>query len=272
MDLLTSRKKHPENTEIVIGNTVFGNGSLPIIAGPCTIESQAQLHAVAHAVKDAGADLLRGGAYKPRTSPYSFQGLGEEGLEYLIAAGRATGLPVVSEIMDAADLPKFKDVDLLQVGAKNMQNYSLLTALGKAEKPVLLKRGWGNTLEELLFSAEYIMKNGNQNVILCERGIRTFEPSMRNTFDINAIPLLKQLSHLPVVADPSHGTGVASIVSPVAFAAVAAGADGLLIEVHNDPDNALCDGPQSVDLDDFSQLVLGARRYEKIRCINSPSL
>lgn len=272
MDLLTSRKKHPENTEIRIGNAVFGNGSLPILAGPCTIESETQLNLVARAVKDSGAALLRGGAYKPRTSPYSFQGLGEEGLEYLVAAGRAVDLPVVSEIMDAADLPKFKNIDLLQIGAKNMQNYSLLTALGKADKPVLLKRGWGNTLEELLFSAEYLMKNGNPNVILCERGIRTFEPSMRNTFDINAIPLLKQLSHLPVIADPSHGTGLASIVAPVSFAAIAAGADGLLIEVHNDPDNALCDGPQAVSLDDFSQLVLGAERYEKIRCINNPSL
>lgn len=272
MDLLTSRKKHPDNTEIQIGKAIFGNGSLPIIAGPCTIESEAQLDIVARAIKDAGADLLRGGAYKPRTSPYSFQGLGEEGLEYLASAGQAVGLPVVSEIMDASDLPKFKKIDLLQVGAKNMQNYSLLTALGKANKPILLKRGWSNTLEELLFSAEYIMKNGNQNVILCERGIRTFEPSTRNTFDINAIPLLKQLSHLPVIADPSHGTGIASIVAPVTFAAVAAGADGLLIEVHNDPDQALCDGPQAVALDDFSQLVLGARQYEKVRCINNPSL
>lgn len=272
MNLLSSRKKHPENTEITIGQVTFGNGSLPIIAGPCTIESQDQLNAVAYAVKESGADLLRGGAFKPRTSPYAFQGLGEEGLAYLVAAGKATGLPVVSEIMDPADLPKFNDIDLLQVGAKNMQNYALLEALGKTNKPVLLKRGWGNTLEELLYSAEYIMKNGNQQVILCERGIRTFEPSTRNTFDINAVPLLKQLSHLPVVADPSHGTGVASIVAPVAFAAIAAGTDGLLIEVHNDPEHALCDGPQAVNLDDFSQLVLGARQYEEIRSSNQTSL
>lgn len=272
MDLLTSRKNHSDNTEIHIGDAVFGNGSLPIIAGPCTIESQSQLNIVAKAVKASGANLLRGGAYKPRTSPYSFHGLGEEGLRLLINAGKATGLPVVSEIMDPSDLPKFEEIDLIQVGAKNMQNYALLTALGKAKQPILLKRGWGNTLEELLYSAEYIMNNGNPNVILCERGIRTFEPSTRNTFDINAIPLLQQLTHLPVIADPSHGTGISSIVVPVTFAAVAAGADGILVEVHNNPEKALCDGSQALDLNGFSQLVLGARRYEEVRYINSPSL
>lgn len=191
-----------------------------------------------------------------------------EGLDYLAEAGQETGLPVVSEIMDASDLPYFKDIDLIQVGAKNMQNFSLLTALGKTDKPVLLKRGAGSTLRELLYSAEYILSNGNPNVILCERGIRTFETSTRYTFDINAIPMLKQMTHLPVVADPSHGTGIASIVSPIANASVAAGADGIMIEVHNDPESALCDGPQAVNLDGFAQLVSGVRNYEKIRSIN----
>ena len=208
---------------------------------------------------------------KPRTSPYTFRGLGPKGLEYLLEAGQKTGLPVVSEIMEIADIPLFKDVDLIQVGAKNMQNYPLLEALGKLDKPVLLKRGSGNTIEELLYSAEYILSNGNPNVILCERGIRTFEPMTRNTFDINAIPLLKELSHLPVVADPSHGTGISSIVTPVTHAAIASGCDGIMVEVHNDPACALCDGQQAVDLNGFAQLMLGAREYEKIRCIyNNP--
>lgn len=272
MELLTSRKNSKKNTSIRIGEAVFGDGSLPIIAGPCAIESAEQLFSLAQAAKEAGADLLRGGAFKPRTSPYSFAGMGAEGLALLKEAGRQTGLPIVSEIMDAADLPMFADVDLLQVGAKNMQNFSLLSALGNTDKPVLLKRGAGNTVEELLYSAEYILKNGNPNVILCERGIRTFEPSTRYTFDINAIPLLKKLTHLPVVADPSHGTGVADLVEPVALAAVAAGADGLMIEIHKQPQAALCDGPQALTPADFSQLVTGARQYEKIRYHHRPLL
>lgn len=271
MELLASRKNHPENTIVNIGNICLGDGSLAAIAGPCTIESKEQLFAVAESVKNSGADLLRGGAYKPRTSPYNFRGLGAEGLAYLKEAGSRTGLPVVSEIMDAADIPLFEDIDLIQVGAKNMQNYTLLEALGKLDKPVLLKRGNGNTIEELLYSAEYILSNGNPNVILCERGIRTFEPMTRNTFDINAIPLLKELTHLPVVADPSHGTGISSIVTPVTHAAIVAGCDGIMVEVHNDPSSALCDGRQALDLNGFAQLMLGAREYEKIRCIyNKP--
>lgn len=269
MDLLTSRKKHPEDTIINIGNKKIGGGSLCVAAGPCTIESEDQLMTIAKSVKASGADLLRGGAYKPRTSPYSFSGMGEEGLKYLAEAGKETGLPVISEIMDSSDLPLFRDIDIIQVGAKNMQNYSLLNALGKSEKPILLKRGSGNTIEELLYSAEYLLKNGNSRVFLCERGIRTFETYTRYTFDVNAIPLLKKLTHLPVMADPSHGTGVASLVAPVSFAAAAAGADGILVEVHNDPANALCDGLQSVDCDEFADLIQGARKYEKVRRINS---
>lgn len=272
MELLASRKKHPQDTIVNIGGFCFGDGRLAVIAGPCTVESKEQLFAIADAVKASGADFLRGGAYKPRTSPYSFRGLGPKGLDYLVEAGQRTGLPVVSEIMDAADIPLFREIDLIQVGAKNMQNYALLEALGKWDKPVLLKRGSGNTIEELLYSAEYILSNGNPNVILCERGIRTFEPMTRNTFDINAIPLLKELTHLPVVADPSHGTGISSIVAPVTHAAVVAGCDGIMVEVHNDPASALCDGRQAVDLNGFAQLMLGAREYEKIRCIYNKSL
>ncbi|WP_425755849.1 3-deoxy-7-phosphoheptulonate synthase [Ihubacter sp. rT4E-8] len=271
MEMLTSKKSHPQDTVIHIGgkkDLSIGNGSLTIMAGPCAIESREQLLATAYAVKAAGAQVLRGGAFKPRTSPYTFSGLGEEGLSYLVEAGRAVGLPVISEIMDAADLMLFEDIDIIQVGAKNMQNFSLLTALGRNNKPVLLKRGAGNTIDELLYSAEYILKEGNPNVILCERGIRTFESSSRFTFDINAIPLLKQKTHLPVIADPSHATGISSLVTPVGLAAIAAGCDGLLIEVHNDPASALCDSAQALSPNAFSQLVSGARDYEKIRCIH----
>lgn len=268
MDLLTSRKKHPQDTVISIGDAAVGSGSITIIAGPCAIESRDQLFSAASAVKAAGAHILRGGAFKPRTSPYSFSGLKEEGLALLAECGRYTGLPVVTEIMDASDLPLFADIDLIQVGAKNMQNFTLLTALGRTDKPILLKRGAGNTIEELLYSAEYILKNGNPNVILCERGIRTFETATRFTFDINAVPLLKQRTHLPVIADPSHGTGIASLVTPVAAAAAAAGADGIMVEVHNNPSSALCDGPQAVTPEEFSRLVSGVRSYEKIRSIN----
>lgn len=268
MELLSSQKNHREYTTVKVGNTVFGDGSLQIIAGPCSIESREQLALIAESVKASGATLLRGGAFKPRKSPYSFQGLGHQALDYLVEAGRKTGLPVVTEIMDAADLPYFEEVDLIQIGAKNMQNFSLLTALGKTDKPVLLKRGAGSTVEELLYSAEYILSGGNPNVILCERGIRTFETMTRYTFDINAIPLLKQTTHLPVVADPSHGTGVSSLVSPIANAAVVAGADAIMIEVHNDPASALCDGAQSVNLEQFRKIVSGVRDYEKVRRIH----
>ena len=228
--------------------------------------------AIAKSVKASGAKLLRGGAFKPRTSPYSFSGLKYQGLEYLVEAKKATGLPIVSEIMDVRDLEYFKDVDILQIGAKNMQNFSLLKELGRQEKPVLLKRGAGATVEELLYSAEYILKEGNPNVILCERGIRTFETATRYTFDINAIPLLKEITHLPVIGDPSHSTGISSLVTPVSLAAIAAGADGLIVEVHNDPEHALCDGPQALDLDGFSKLMTGVKDYEKIRRIHKGTI
>ncbi len=272
MELLVSKNNQKSNSIIKIGSNSKGNkpvsigdGGLSIIAGPCTIESYDQLMTAAHGVAKAGANLLRAGAYKPRTSPYSFQGLEHEGLELLSKVKSETGLATVSEIIDHEDLPYFEDVDLLQVGAKNMQNYSLLKALGRQSKPVLLKRGWSNTLEELLLSAEYIVSEGNPNVILCERGIRTFETGTRNSFDINAIPMLKKMTHLPVIADPSHGTGMSDLVKPVSMAAVAAGADGLMIEVHNDPKAALCDGFQSITVSQFTALITGARQYEKIR-------
>ena len=272
MELLTSRKNHTENTIIRVGNAIFGDGSVPVIAGPCTIESREQLMKTALSVKESGALILRGGAFKPRKSPYTFNGLHEEGLKYLMEAKEITGLPVVTEIMDKSDLPLFDGVDILQVGAKNMQNFTLLTALGRQDKPVLLKRGAGSTIEELLYSAEYIMKNGNPNVILCERGIRTFETATRCTFDLNAVALLKQMTHLPVIADPSHSTGIASIVTPVALGAVAAGADGIIVEVHCNPEEALCDGPQSLELSAFSHLMTGVKEYEKIRNFYSPAL
>ena len=272
MELLCSRKNQPENTVIKIKDKAIGDGSVTVIAGPCTIESREQLITTAKACRESGAHILRGGAYKPRTSPYTFCGLREKGLEYLLEAKEITGLPVISEIMDKADLNLFKDVDILQVGAKNMQNFSLLTALGEQEKPVLLKRGAGSTIEELLYSAEYIMKGGNSRVILCERGIRTFEPATRFTFDLNAVALLKELTHLPVIADPSHSTGIASLVTPVSLGAVAAGADGIMVEVHNCPSEALCDGKQSLDLNGFSHLMTGVGHYEKIRSIYSQSL
>ncbi|MEF9921384.1 MAG: 3-deoxy-7-phosphoheptulonate synthase [Anaerovoracaceae bacterium] len=252
---LASRANHPENTIIDVQGNCFGNGSIQIIAGPCSVDSREQVIDLAREAKAAGATMLRGGAFKPRTSPYSFQGLGKEGIEYLLEAKSLTGLPVVSELVDKEDLPLFHDIDIIQVGAKNMQNYALLKALGKIDKPVILKRGWSNTLEELLLSAEYILAGGNNKVILCERGIRTFEPLTRNTFDVSAIPLLKELSHLPVIADPSHGTGVASLVGPAALAGAIVGADGLLIEIHNYPECALCDGKQAITSKELSELV-----------------
>ena len=230
---------------ISVGNTQIGGGTLTIMAGPCSVESEEQVVAIAKAVKASGATMLRGGAFKPRTSPYDFQGLKADGIELLLEAKRETGLPIVTEIMNANHLPLFEEVDVIQVGARNMQNFELLKELGKTRKPILIKRGLANTIKELLMSAEYIMASGNENVILCERGIRTFETATRNTLDLSAVPVLHELTHLPVIVDPSHATGVARYVKPMAMAAAACGADGLIIEVHNDPPHALCDGAQS---------------------------
>ena len=254
---LSSREVHPADSVVRIGDVPIGNGQpLAVLAGPCSVESREQTMSTARAVRAAGASLLRGGAYKPSTSPYHFRGLGPSGLELLSEARAATGLPVVTEVLTPADVELVAShADCLQIGARNMQNFSLLDACGEQSKPVLLKRGMSATVEELLLSAEYILAKGNQNVILCERGIRTFEKYTRNTFDINAIPLLKKLSHLPVVADPSHGTGKWYLVAPVALAAVAAGADGLLIEVHPSPDHALKDGFQSLTFENFEKLM-----------------
>ena len=250
-----NRKFHPEDTVVNVGGAKVGGGHFAVIAGPCSVEGESQIEAVAAAVQAAGAKLLRGGAFKPRTSPYSFQGMRAEGLELLRHARSKTGMPIVTEIMNTEHLPLFADVDLIQVGARNMQNFELLKAVGQSGRPVLLKRGLSATLEELVMSAEYIMAEGNDQVILCERGIRTFEPSMRNTLDISAVPMLKKMTHLPVVIDPSHAAGIAWMVEPLAAAAVAAGADGLMVEVHNDPARALCDGAQSLTPAQFSALM-----------------
>jgi len=251
-----NRLFHPDNSEIKIGNQVIGGKKLAIIAGPCSVESEDQILSIAESVKSAGAGFLRGGAFKPRTSPYSFQGLKKEGLELLKYAREKTGLPIVTEIMSTEFLDDFiEDVDVIQVGARNMQNFELLRQLGKTNKPILLKRGLSATIEELLMSAEYIMAGGNENVILCERGIRTFEKYTRNTLDLSAIPAIKKLSHLPIIVDPSHAAGLWWMVEPLAKAAIAVGADGLIIEVHNDPENALCDGNQSIKPERFEQLM-----------------
>lgn len=241
-----NRRFHPDSTVIEAGNAKLGGGHFSVIAGPCSVESEEQIVQVAQAVKAAGATMLRGGAFKPRTSPYSFQGLGGEGLRMLSAAKKETGLPIVTELMDFKDIELFNDVDVIQIGARNMQNFNLLKEVGSyTKKPVLLKRGMSSTLQELLMSAEYIISSGNPNVILCERGIRTFETSTRNTLDLSVVPVLHRLTHLPVIVDPSHATGYAYLVEPVAVAATAIGADGLIIEVHNDPAHAKCDGVQS---------------------------
>lgn len=250
-----NRKFHPDDTVIEAGGKKIGDGSLQVIAGPCSVETEEQILTTAHAVKEAGATMLRGGAFKPRTSPYSFQGLREEGIRLLLKAKAETGLPIVTEIMSQSDLPLFDEIDVIQVGARNMQNFELLKALGKTNKPILLKRGLANTLEETLMSAEYIMSEGNPNVILCERGIRTFETMTRNTFDVSAIPLLKQKSHLPVCADPSHATGMISLIDPMALAAVVAGTDALEIEVHCNPKAALSDGGQQLTPDMFKETM-----------------
>lgn len=241
-----NRKFHEEDTVIPVGDTQLGGGVFSVIAGPCSIESEEQVCEIAKAVKLSGATMLRGGAFKPRTSPYAFQGLRGHGLELLLEAKRQTGLPVVTEIMDLSQLNLFDEVDVIQVGARNMQNFELLKELGHTGKPILIKRGLANTLQELLMSAEYVMAGGNDNVILCERGIRTFETATRNTLDLSAVPMLKKLTHLPVIIDPSHATGISWMVKPMAMAATACGADGLMIEVHNDPKHALCDGAQSL--------------------------
>lgn len=250
-----NRKFHPENTVCDINGVKIGGGNFAIIAGPCSVESEEQIIGIAHAVKASGATLLRGGAFKPRTSPYDFQGLKAEGIDFLLEAKEITGMPIVTEIMNANHLELFENVDVIQVGARNMQNFELLKELGRTKKTILLKRGLANTLKELLMSAEYIMAGGNENIILCERGIRTFETYTRNTMDISAVPLLHQKSHLPVVIDPSHAAGIAGLVEPLALAAAAAGADGLMIEVHNDPQHALCDGPQSIKPEKFADIV-----------------
>lgn len=253
---LSNRMFHPENTKINVGDRVIGGEEITIIAGPCSVESEEQIIGIAKQVKESGAGFLRGGAFKPRTSPYSFQGLKYEGLELLKLAKKETGLPIVTEIMTLEMIDKFvQDVDIIQVGARNMQNFELLKQLGKTKTPILLKRGLSATIEEWLMSAEYIMSEGNENVILCERGIRTFETYTRNTLDISAIPAIKKLSHLPVIVDPSHSAGMWWMVEPLAKAAVAVGADGLMIEVHNDPANAKCDGQQSIKPNKFNSLM-----------------
>ena len=251
-----SREFHPEDTIIKVGNVTIGSKEVVVMAGPCSVEGRTHLIELAHACQEAGAHILRGGAYKPRSSPYSFQGLGEEGLRYLAEAREATGMPIITEVMEPALVPLVCDyADILQIGTRNMQNYALLNAVGKSGHPVLLKRGMSGTIEEWLMCAEYILSHGNDNVMLCERGIRTFEKETRNTFDINAIPVVKQLSHLPIIADPSHGVGKWEYVGPVSKAAVAAGADGVILEVHPKPDEAWSDGRQSLKPRRFAQLV-----------------
>ena len=258
-----NRKFHPDDTIIEVGDIKIGAGNFVLIAGPCSVESEEQIVKVAKAVKASGADMIRGGAFKPRTSPYDFAGLKAEGLELLKIARAETGLPIVTELMNIMDIDLFDDVDVIQIGARNMQNYDLLREMGKLDKPILLKRGLANTLKELLMSAEYIMSSGNERVILCERGIRTFSDYTRNTFDLSAVPMLHELSHLPVIADPSHATGMSRLVPPMALAATAAGADGLIIEVHNDPMHALCDGAQSLTPEDFDALAVKIRDVRK---------
>lgn len=255
-----NRKFHPDDTVIDVDGIKIGGGSFQFFAGPCSVESREQILSIARDVKAAGANILRGGAFKPRTSPYAFQGMRAEGLELLLEAKKETGMPIVTEIMDASHLPLFEDVDIIQVGARNMQNFELLKELGKTAKPIFLKRGLAATLQEFLMSAEYIMAEGNEKVILCERGIRTFETATRNTLDLSAVPMLKEMSHLPVVIDPSHASGIARLVKPMSFAAAACGADGLMIEVHNDPAHALCDGPQALRPAEFAEVTAGVAK------------
>ena len=259
-----NRKFHPDDTIVRLNDrTAFGGGAFTMIAGPCSVESEKQVETIAQSVKASGAGVLRGGAFKPRTSPYDFQGLHEEGIRILREVKKLTGLPIITEIMDIGHIPMFEDVDIIQVGARNMQNFELLKELGKTKKPILLKRGLANNIKELLMSAEYIMAGGNEQVILCERGVRTFETYTRNTLDLSAVAVLHELSHLPVVVDPSHATGAARYVKPMALAAAACGADGLMIEIHNDPPHALCDGPQSLTPEQFSDVADAVRKVRE---------
>jgi len=265
-----NRKFHPEDTVVRIpapggDGIAIGDGGVTLIAGPCSVESREQICSVAESVKASGAKLLRGGAFKPRTSPYDFQGMRAQGIELLLEAKKLTGLPIVTEIMDISQLDLFAEVDVIQVGARNMQNFELLKQLGRSGKPILLKRGLSSTIQELLMSAEYIMAGGNGDVILCERGIRTFETAARNTLDLSAVPIVREISHLPIIVDPSHATGIAKMVRPMACAAVAAGADGLIIEVHNDPPHALCDGLQSLRPEAFDKLAAEVRVLAGLR-------
>ena len=256
-----NRKFHPDDTVIDLGGGIkIGGGNFQFFAGPCSVEGEEQIIGIAKSVKASGANVLRGGAFKPRTSPYAFQGMREDGLKLLLEAKKITGMPIVTEIMDASHIDLFEDVDVIQVGARNMQNFELLKELGKTDKPIFLKRGLSATIQELLMSAEYIMANGNNKVILCERGIRTFETATRNTLDLSAVPILKEKSHLPVVVDPSHASGIARLVKPMAYAAAACGADGIMIEVHNDPAKALCDGPQALTPEQFAEVTKGVEK------------
>lgn len=257
-----NRKFHPNDTIVEAGGVRIGGGYFAMIAGPCSVESEDQIIEVASAVKESGANILRGGAFKPRTSPYAFQGMKGAGIELLLKAKQATGLPICTELMNINDLDLFRDVDIIQIGARNMQNFDLLKEIGKTDKPILLKRGLANTFQELLMSAEYIMSEGNERVILCERGVRTFETYTRNTLDLSAVPSLHELTHLPVVVDPSHATGKSRLVPPMALAAAASGADGIMVEVHNNPSRALCDGAQSLTPAQFDDLN---RRVNRIR-------
>lgn len=259
-----NRKFHPTDTIIDIGGAKIGGGHFAMIAGPCSVESEAQIIEVATAVKASGANILRGGAFKPRTSPYAFQGMQGEGIKLLLKAKEVTGLPIVTEIMNISTLDLFAEVDMIQVGARNMQNFDLLKELGKTKKPILLKRGLANTLQELLMSAEYIMSEGNEQVVLCERGIRTFETATRNTLDLSAVSVLHHLTHLPVVVDPSHATGKANLVAPMAYAAAACGADAIMIEVHNNPSCAMCDGAQSLTPPQFDALNKQVQRIREV--------
>ena len=259
-----NRKFHPDDTVVRVTDQVaFGGGNFQIIAGPCSVETEDQVETIAKAVKESGAGMLRGGAFKPRTSPYDFQGLHGEGIRILLEVKKRTGMPIITEIMDIGHLPLFEQVDVIQVGARNMQNFELLKELGRIRKPVLLKRGLANNIKELLMSAEYIMAGGNEQIILCERGVRTFETYPRNTLDLSAVAVLHELSHLPVVVDPSHATGAARYVKPMAMAAAACGADGLMIEVHNDPKHALCDGPQSLTPEQFDDVAKAVMKIRK---------
>lgn len=255
-----NRKFHPEDSVIEAGGIKIGGGNFVFMAGPCSVESKEQLSTIAQSVHDSGAHFLRGGAFKPRTSPYDFQGLKAEGINLLLEAKKVTGMPIVTEIMNANHLDLFENVDIIQVGARNMQNFELLKELGRTQKPILLKRGLANTMKELLMSAEYIMAGGNENIILCERGIRTFETYTRNTLDLSAVPMLKEYTHLPVIVDPSHATGISRLVKPMALAAAASGADGLMIEVHNDPAHALCDGAQSLTPAQFDDVAKSVKK------------